>query len=69
MDFLFHNHGSIWTVEPRNKAARQHLVTHVQEDATWWGRDLVVEPRYVLDLAAHLADDGFDTNLPGSYSA
>jgi len=61
-DFSFENHGTIWLCRPNNEDAREHLSTHVQEDAQWFGNAVAVEHRYVSDLAQHLQDDGFSVD-------
>ena len=57
--FTFHNHGSIWLCEPDTDAAYQHLSEHIIDEAQWWGRSVVVEPRYVNSFSASLAAAGF----------
>jgi hypothetical protein len=57
--FTFHNHGSIWLCQPDTDEAYQHLSENVAIDAQWWGRCVVVEPRYVTSFAASLAAAGF----------
>lgn len=59
-DFYFSNHGSLWLVLPATADARAHLDAHVQPDALWFGAALVVEPRYVADLASELLSTGFE---------
>ncbi len=59
-DFYFSNHGSLWLVLPATADARAHLEAHVAPDAFWFGRALVVEPRYVADLASALLSTGFE---------
>jgi hypothetical protein len=67
-DFVFENHGSVWLVRPQHKTARDHLEDNVGEEAQWWGsiaiRALVVEPRYVNDLAEKLVEAGFSVEGP-----
>lgn len=58
-DFTFSNHGSIWLCLPKNKAADKHLHSHVSRESQWFGDALVVEPRFVRDLAERLDDAGF----------
>lgn len=59
IDFLFRDHGSIWTVLPQNEAAKDHLLESVSEEAQWFGEALAVEARYVATLAEGLKDNGF----------
>lgn len=63
-DFVFQNHGSLWIVFPQNKRAEEHLLANISDEAQMWGKNgVVVEPRYVSDLAAGLQDAGFSTNI------
>ena len=62
-DFIFTNHGSIVLVFPTNAHAREHLTTHVSPEAMWYGKELVVEPRYVESLAESLEHEGFSTEV------
>jgi hypothetical protein len=58
-DYTFENHGSIWLCRPSTADARQHLQAHTDTEAQWFGGALVVEPRYVANLAEQLTADGF----------
>lgn len=60
VDFTLECHGSIWLVQPMNEAAREHLLGHVSEETQWFGYALVVEWRYIVDLAQRLEDEGFN---------
>lgn len=62
-DFVVANHGSIFLVLPRNVFARQHLINNTGPEAQWFGRSLVVEPRYVQDLIDRLEDYGYEVSL------
>jgi len=55
--------GSLALVEPRHNAAAKWLADHVGPESQWWGRSLVVEPRYLEPLLARLEEDGFRTEL------
>jgi hypothetical protein len=61
--FTFTDHQSLWLVTPNTRAARAHLVASVSDEASWLGRSLAVEGRYVGDLAAGLQADGFTVSL------
>lgn len=61
-DYVFENHGSVWLCRPSSDAALTHLHKHTA-DALWWSSALVVEPRYVMDLAASLEADGYRTEV------
>ena len=58
-DFRIENHGSIFLFDPQNTSAENHLLEHVSEEAQWFGGALVVEPRYVGNLASALQAEGF----------
>jgi len=58
-DYEIENHGTVFLVRPQNGTARDWLEEHVDEEAQWFGGALVVEHRYIEDLAANLANDGF----------
>lgn len=58
-DFTIQNEGSIYLVHPHNTVAENHLVDHVDENATFHGDALVVEHRYIRDLAEGLLAAGF----------
>ena len=64
-DFEFNNHGSIWVCTPMTGEAKWHLNIYVQSNAQTWGKGVVVEPRYVEQLAQTLNGNGFSTNLDG----
>jgi hypothetical protein len=59
-DFILENHGSIWLVHPQSDAAREHLAENVSDEAQWFGKALVVEPRYVEGLVNGLRDNGWE---------
>jgi hypothetical protein len=52
--------GNLGLVYPQNAQAQEYLQEHVQEDAQWFGRGLVVEARYMADLVNGLRNDGFE---------
>lgn len=62
-DFVFDNHGSIWLVTPQHDDAAQHLHDNVSEEAQWFGKALVVEPRYAFGLDAALHENGYTVEL------
>jgi hypothetical protein len=59
------NHDSVILVTPLNDRARRNLIDHVDDDAHWFGRSLVVEPRYLDGFAHALAVDGFTVEWEG----
>ncbi len=58
-DFWFENHLSVWLVQSLKDEAYSHLRENVGCEANWWGRALVVEPRYVVGLAQALREQGY----------
>ena len=53
------NHGSIWLAHPHNDWARRELASRVSDEAQWFGRALVIEPRYVQDFVDAVTADGW----------
>lgn len=58
-DFTIQNEGPIFLVHPHNVVAENHLVDMVDENATFHGDALIVEHRYIRDLAEGLLAAGF----------
>lgn len=58
-DFFVNDQGTLVLITPLNDAARAWLKEHVQEDAQWFGRALVVEHRYANDLIEGILGEGF----------
>jgi hypothetical protein len=56
----FNNHGSIVLVQPHTEHATAWIAEHVGVDAQWFGRVLVVEPRYIDALVCGMRRDGFE---------
>lgn len=58
-DFLLSYHGTLWLLVPRTAQAREwcsaHLAGEVQPP---WGGAVVVEPRYIEEIAFGILDDG-----------
>lgn len=55
--FSIENHGSIVLVRPLSADVEAWLEEHT--DGQWFGRALVVEPRYVENLVEGLLAEGF----------
>jgi hypothetical protein len=58
MDVEVENHGSLILVRPLTPAACDWCEEHIPEDAQWWARAVVVEPRYVADIVQGMQNDG-----------
>jgi hypothetical protein len=57
-DFVIHNHGSIFLLQPESEAGRAWIAEHIPEDAQTWGDAIVVEHRYIDAIAAGAMSDG-----------
>ena len=62
-DYIFENHHSIWLCQPMNDAARAWLEENTDTETQWWADALVVEPRYVSNLAFALECDSYTVQL------
>jgi len=56
-DILIRDEGTIFLFIPQTEEAEDWLVDHT--DGTWFSGALVVEHRYLTDLAVGLAEAGF----------
>lgn len=54
---IIENHGSIILFRPMTPSADQWL--HEHTEGMWFGGALAVEPRYAMDLATGLTEEGF----------
>lgn len=61
-DFYAVNHGSVITLTPQTKAARDWCREHIPDDALWWGGGVAIEPRYFPDIADGIDADGLTIN-------
>lgn len=57
-DIIVFNHGSIIGLLPASDEARGWIAEHISDDAQWFGRQLIVEPRYVDDILDGMVADG-----------
>jgi hypothetical protein len=57
-DIVFLNHGSIFLLRAETPVGEEWLSEHISPDAMTWGGSIVVEPRYVDDIAYGAADAG-----------
>ena len=58
LDIKVYDHGSLWGFQPISSDAKTWIEENVQDDAQWWGDQLVVEHRYVVDLVDGMLDAG-----------
>jgi hypothetical protein len=58
IDVSFANHGTIWLAHLWTEAAHDWVATYLPEDCTWWGEAVVIEHRFVGDIAQGMADAG-----------
>jgi hypothetical protein len=61
-DVLVENHGSLYLMWPQTDSAQEWIDEHIPEDAQWFGSALVIEPRYVEDVAHGMMEDGLRLN-------
>jgi hypothetical protein len=61
-DVLVENHGSLYLMRPQTDSAQEWIDEHIPEDAQWFGGALVVEPRYVEDIAHGMMEYGLRLN-------
>ncbi len=59
-DVSFSNHGSIWLARPLTDAGQDWIDDNIDPNAQWFAGALVVEPRYVGDIAEGMAADGLE---------
>lgn len=57
--FDIENHGSICLIRPLTPDVDEWLHANVDPEAQWFGKALVVEPRYVEELYEGLVAEGF----------
>jgi len=57
--FTVEDHGSLMLVRPLTKDVDEWLHEHVDPEAQWFGKALVVEPRYLPNLLNGMIDEGF----------
>ena len=58
LDVLVRNEGALFLFCPLTSTAKEWIDEHVQADAQWFGKTLVVEHRYALGLAQGMKDAG-----------
>ena len=58
-DYRFEDHGSIWLIHPLSDEAEKNLVEGVDDFSMWWGKSLVVEPRFVDHVSGLLMEQGW----------
>ncbi len=56
-DVEIENQGTIFLFTPLTTQAQEWLEEHTA--GMWWGRSLIVEPRYARDLAYGLTEEGY----------
>lgn len=57
-DLDFANCGSLFVLSANTDAGRDWIAENIPEDAMQWGAGIVVEPRYVDDIANGAMADG-----------
>lgn len=60
-DLSIENHGSIFILRAISDDGKQWVADHIPADAQTWGRDgVVVEHRYIGDIAQGAINDGLE---------
>ena len=57
-DFEVENHGTICLLRPNTTAAKAWVEAKIADDAMWYARAVVVEPRYLPDIVDGIEADG-----------
>jgi hypothetical protein len=60
LDARVENHGSLYLVRLLTPAAEEWVDEHVNDEAQFFGKALVVEPRYVENLVEGMRGDGLN---------
>lgn len=63
-DVLVLGGGTIYQVTPLTDKAQSWINDNVDPDASWLGRSLIVEHRYIDDILEGMAKDGLNVSLP-----
>lgn len=58
MDFHVMHHGTICLLTPLTPAAHDWVDTFLPTGRMYWGESVVVEPRYLDNIARGIEDDG-----------
>ena len=60
MDLSFTDHGSIWLLNAVSEAGQGWIddFIDISSETQYWGGGIVVEPRYVADIALAATRDG-----------
>jgi hypothetical protein len=59
-DFLFVDHGSICCLTPLSPEAEGWVDDHIPDDAQYFGRAVVIEPRYVEPILEGITEAGLE---------
>lgn len=63
-DLRFADHGSLWILCPETRKGRAWMRDNLPSDAMTWGPGgIVIEPRYVSDIAQGAENDGLTVRL------
>jgi hypothetical protein len=60
LDVSIRDHGSVVQLIPLTAEGRDWLFVHMPGDCPRWGRDYVVEPRFLHDIVIGATDDGIE---------
>ena len=59
LDFELQDEGSIVLLRPLTVAATHWVMDNIGEEAQWFGRAVVIEPRYLGNILEGVTADGF----------
>lgn len=63
IDLTFHNHGSVWLMEPRTPLADEWIAECFPDDVMMLGNNVVIETRYVADVVIGAITDGLSVDM------
>lgn len=59
VDYLVHNHISLFILEAQHAAALDNLLDNTSDETQRWGNGIAVEPRYIESLVNQLREEGW----------
>lgn len=57
-DFTLAHFGSVAILTPNTPDASRWLAEHIPDEALWWSKGVVIEPRYVAGVMSGIEEDG-----------
>ena len=62
-DFSVQDGRSIYILIPNTDKASDWIAEHIPDDATTWGRGIVVDHRYIRAIVAGIVEDGLSVEF------